>query len=163
MIVALGADHRGMEVRRHLLEWFRKNEYEVNDMSPSDSGPIDYPDIAYAVADSVSRGIAQRGVLIGGTGIGMCMTANKIATVRAVLVRDEIGAEMSRHHNDANVLCLSADMLGMRIIDKIMVKWLTTEFAGGRHARRVQKITAIERGLDPSNAGSATDSATVAD
>ena len=109
----------------------------------------DYPDMAYPVAMAVSSGQAQRGILVCGSGIGMSIAANKIKGVRAALVHDEIGAEMSRRHNDANVLCLPADLLGPRVIERIVHTWLTTDFEGGRHARRVSKIVAIEKGRSP--------------
>jgi ribose 5-phosphate isomerase B len=109
----------------------------------------DYPDMAYPVATAVATGDAQRGILICGSGIGMSIAANKVKGVRAALVHDEIGAEMSRRHNDANVLCLAADLLGVRLIERIIGIWLATEFEGGRHARRVSKITAIEQGHNP--------------
>ncbi len=149
MIVALGADHRGREARQHLQEWFARNEYEVVNCGAETGKFNDYPDIVYKVATRVARGEADAGVLVGGTGIGMSIAANKVTGVRAALVHDEIGAEMSRRHNDSNVLCLAADMLGLRIIDQIAFKWLTTDFEGGRHARRVAKIAALEQGLDP--------------
>ena len=89
------------------------------------------------------------GILVCGSGIGMCIAANKVKGVRAALVHDELTAEMSRGHNDANVLCLSADLLGQRLIEKIAEVWLGTAFQGGRHERRVRKIAAIENGQDP--------------
>ncbi|RMD62319.1 MAG: RpiB/LacA/LacB family sugar-phosphate isomerase, partial [Planctomycetota bacterium] len=98
---------------------------------------------------------ADRGVLICGSGIGMCIAANKVKGVRAALVSDELSAEMSRRHNDANVLCLAADLLGDRLIERIVEIWLATPFEGGRHARRVAKIAAIERGEDPRSVQSA--------
>jgi ribose 5-phosphate isomerase B len=93
----------------------------------------------------VSRGEVERGILICGTGIGMCITANKFAGVRAAPCHDDLSAEMSRRHNDLNVLCLSSDMLGERLIDRMIEIWLKTEFEGGRHARRVGKIADIEK------------------
>jgi len=149
MKIVLGADHRGIDVGRHLLNWFSQSEHEVIDVSGHADRPTDYPDVAYAVGHRVAAGSADLGVLVGGTGIGMAIAANKIAGIRAALVHDEIGAEMSRRHNDANVLCLAADMLGLRIIDSIMQKWLVIEFEKGRHERRVRKLASIERGHAP--------------
>lgn len=149
MTIVLGADHRGVDVCQHLLNWFAQSEYAVIDVSRRTERPSDYPDVAYLVGRHVVDGRADRGVLIGGTGIGMAIAANKMPGVRAALVHDEIGAEMSRRHNDANVLCLAADMLGLRIIDSIMKKWLVADFELGRHERRVRKLAAIERGSDP--------------
>jgi ribose 5-phosphate isomerase B len=149
MRIALAADHRGQDVLRHLLDRLMREGHRVDDCGLKVDRNCDYPDMAYPVARRVATGEADRGILICGTGVGMCITANKVAGVRAACVHDEIGAEMSRRHNDANVLCLAADFLGLRIIDRIVEKWLATEFDGGRHARRVQKITAIEQGRDP--------------
>ena len=118
-------------------------------MSPCSDRTCDYPDMAYPVSTAVSTGEADRGILVCGSGIGMCIAANKVKGVRAALVHDEIGAEMSRRHNDANVLCLAADLLGARIIERIVTTWLKTDFEGGRHARRVNKIAAIEEGRSP--------------
>jgi ribose 5-phosphate isomerase B len=105
---------------------------------------VDYPDIAADVAGRVSGGTADRGILICCTGVGMAIAANKLAGVRAATCHDEVTAEMSRRHNDLNVLCLSAEMIGPEVQEKIIRTWLTTPFEGGRHARRVAKITALE-------------------
>ena len=113
-------------------------------------GPCDCPDRAYQVGTLIASGRADRGVLLCGTGIGMSMAANKVAGVRAALVYDELTAQLARSHNDANVMCLSADLLGLRLIEKIVERFITTEFEGGRHARRVEKLSIIERGEDPS-------------
>ncbi len=111
---------------------------------------VDYPVPAQRVGVAVRDGVAERGLLICGTGIGMCIAANKVRGVRAAIVHDELTAQISRTHNDANVLCLSADLLGQRLIEKITEVWLGTAFLGGRHLRRLQEIDAIERGEDPS-------------
>ncbi|MCX5661209.1 MAG: ribose 5-phosphate isomerase B [Planctomycetota bacterium] len=154
MKIALGADHRGMEVRTYLADMLAQMGCEVVAMGQgSDARSCDYPDVAFAVATAVSTGQVGSGILICGTGIGMSIAANKVAGVRAALVHDEIGADMSRRHNDANVLCLPADLLGLRIIDRIVKTWLKADFEGGRHARRVQKIGAIEQGTDPTRLG----------
>jgi ribose 5-phosphate isomerase B len=149
MKIAIGADHRGTEVRSFIRQSLAQDGHAVTDLGSLDATTCDYPDIAYAVASAVAAGSVDRGVLICGTGIGMSMAANKVPGIRAALVHDEVGAELSRRHNDANVLCLSADMLGLRIIDRIVKTWLTTEFEGGRHARRVAKIAAIETNGSP--------------
>lgn len=111
--------------------------------------PVDYPDMAYLAAKAVSDKEADMAILVCGTGIGMSITANKVKGVRAALCYDELNARISRHHNDANVLCLSGDLLGTTMLRKIVETWLTTDFSGGRHQRRVNKITAIEEGRDP--------------
>ncbi len=149
MRIALGADHRGNEVRIYLADMLARQGFAVTTMGPTDTRSSDYTDAAYLVGIAVSEGQAEYGILICGTGIGMSISANKIDGVRAALVHDEIGADMSRRHNDANVLCLPADLLGIRIIDRIVMTWLKTKFEGGRHTRRIQKIGAIEQGLDP--------------
>lgn len=149
MKIAVGADHRGTEVRTHLIEGLRSMGHDVVDKGTFDTKSCDYPDIAFSVAELVSRGDVERGVLICGTGIGMSIAANKVHGVRAALVHDEIGADLSRRHNDANVLCLSADMLGMRIIDRIVKIWMDVPFEGARHQRRKSKIKAIEDGRGP--------------
>jgi ribose 5-phosphate isomerase B len=117
----------------------------VFDFGTDDSGPVDYPDVAAAVAGRVSRGEVERGILICGSGLGMCIVANKFPGVRAAPCHDDLTAEMSRRHNDLNVLCLSGDILGERLVDRLVTIWLNTEFEGGRHARRVQKIADLER------------------
>ncbi len=151
MIIALGSDHRGTEVRDHVRDVLEQSGHEVRLFTAPDGDgkSCDYPDVAHPVGRSVAGGETERGILICGSGIGMSISANKVTGVRAGLVHDEVGARMSRQHNDANVLCLSADMLGMRIIDRLVTTWLETEFEGGRHARRVDKITAIEQGKNP--------------
>jgi len=150
MRIALGADHRGYEAARSLaraLEAMGHNVEVYND--PADQQPCDYPDRAYTVGHAIASGKAEQGVLLCGSGIGMCIAANKVPGVRAALVHDEFTAQMAKSHNNANVLCLSADMLGQRLIERIVESWLATAFEGGRHARRVEKIHAIEQGKDP--------------
>lgn len=150
MKIAIGADHRGRDVIGRLATLLADLGHEVQSTnSCGDTGSCDYPDVAYHVSKAVADGTADLGVLVCGTGIGMSIAANKIKGIRAALVHDEIGAEMSRMHNDANVLCLPADMLGQRLIERIVRTWLAARFEGGRHARRVRKIMAIEQGLDP--------------
>ncbi len=150
MRIALGADHRGIEVYRHLCATLAEQGHEVLETSADHNGETcDYPDRAWPVARAVAEGKADYGILICGTGIGMSIAANKVDGVRAALVFDEVGADLSRRHNDANVLCLPADMLGGRVVDRIVAAWLNTPFEGGRHARRVNKVAAIESDTDP--------------
>ncbi len=118
---------------------------EAIDIGTFEEGSVDYPDVAAEVAGRVSRGDVQRGILICGTGLGMCIAANKFSGVRAAPCHDDITAELSRRHNDLNVLCLSGDMLGERLVDHLVEIWLKTEFEGRRHERRVQKIHEMER------------------
>lgn len=145
MKIAIGSDHRGIEVKRKLVELLGGWGHEVLDEGTRGAESVDYPDIARQVAQRVGRGEVERGILICGTGIGMAIAANKVPGVRAAPCHDDLTAEMSRRHNDLNVLCLSADMLGERLIDRMVEIWLNTEFEGGRHDRRVQKIAELEK------------------
>src|SRR5690606_10866324 len=119
--IAVSADHRGVEALDHIMLLLQHQGCQVLDMAERSCKVSDYPDQAYAVANAVAEGRADLGVLICGSGIGMCIAANKVRGVRAALVHDEIGAEVSRSHNDANVLCLPADLLGVRIMERIVV------------------------------------------
>jgi ribose 5-phosphate isomerase B len=149
MRIAVGSDHRGFVIKSKIIELLKRLEQEVYDVGPDTPESVDYPDIAGIVAAQVSDGTVERGILICGTGIGMCIAANKFPGVRAAPCHDDLTAEMSRRHNDLNVLCLSADMLGERLIDRMVEIWLKTEFEGGRHARRVEKISDLERQRPP--------------
>ncbi|MGD9645659.1 MAG: ribose 5-phosphate isomerase B [Pirellulales bacterium] len=155
MRIAVGSDHRGFAVKGKVIALLKRLMHEVEDFGAHSGDAVDYPDVAVQVASRVSSGQAERGILICGTGLGMCIAANKFRGVRAATCHDDLTAEMSRRHNDVNVLCLSADMLGERLIDRMVEIWLTTQFEGGRHARRVQKISDLEAGpsLDSPPAG----------
>lgn len=153
MKVALSADHRGAAAARQLADRLRSGGHEVQIMGNLTGDSTDYPIQANLVGRAVADGRASMGVLVCGTGIGMCIAANKVKGVRAALAHDELTAQISRTHNDTNVLCLSADLLGQRLIEKVVDVWLTTEFQGGRHERRLKEIEAIERGDDPSRLG----------
>lgn len=160
MRIAIGADHRGFVIHSKVADLVRRLGHEVVDLGTHGDDPVDYPDIAASVATLVSRGEVERGILICGTGLGMCIAANKFPNVRAAPCHDDLTAEMSRRHNDLNILCLSADMLGERLIDRMLEIWLNTPFEGGRHARRVAKIASLEREHLPSapQAGEASQS-----
>jgi ribose 5-phosphate isomerase B len=145
MRIAVGSDHRGLMMRSRIVDLLRQLEQEVVDVGTFDDDSVDYPDVAAAVAGRVSSGEVERGILICGTGLGMCIVANKFLGVRAAPCHDDLTAELSRRHNDLNVLCLSGDMLGDRLVDRMVTIWLKTEFEGGRHARRVQKIADLEQ------------------
>lgn len=149
MKVALGSDHRGYHVNPCVRAVLEMHGAEVIEFAGQQDEACDYPDRAYPVAKAVADGEAELGVLLCGTGIGMSIAANKMRGVRAALVHDEISAEMARRHNDANVICVSADLLGPRMIERLVEVWLTGVFEAGRHARRVTKIDMIERGEDP--------------
>jgi ribose 5-phosphate isomerase B len=148
MRIAIGTDHRGFPIRPKLIDVLQRLGHEVIDTGTFSPEAIDYPDVASKVAEKVSHGEAERGILICGTGLGMCIAANKFPGVRATPCHDDITAEFSRRHNDANVLCLSADLLGERLIDRMVELWMNTPFDGGRHARRLQKISDIEHRVE---------------
>ncbi|MFA5239874.1 MAG: ribose 5-phosphate isomerase B [Phycisphaerae bacterium] len=149
MKVAVGNDHRGFEAKQQIKAILAQLNHECIDVGGDNNNPTDYPDPAYLAATMVSKGQADRAILVCGTGIGMCMSANKVKGIRAALCHDELSARVSRHHNDANVLCISGDLTGEVLLRKIVEVWLETEFSGGRHQRRIEKIAAIEEGLDP--------------
>jgi ribose 5-phosphate isomerase B len=151
LTICLGSDHRGVQIKARLIQSLTAAGYEVLDEGTHSDAPVDYPDIAKPVAQKVSCGDAERGILICGTGIGMAIAANKFPGVRAAPCYDEVMVEMSRRHNDVNVLCLPGDLIGERPIDELVLMWLQTEFDGGRHAGRVQKIHQLEQGKDPSH------------
>jgi ribose 5-phosphate isomerase B len=144
-IVAIGADHGGFSMKESLKLSLEAWGYEVLDCGTSSADSVDYPDYAYAVAKHVTDGSAWRGVMLDGAGIGSCMTANKVPGVRAAMCYDKATAVNSREHNNANLLTLGASMLGPGQAKSILRTWLETVFAGGRHARRVDKIAEVER------------------
>ena len=147
--IAVGSDHHGVPVRIKLVELLRQAGHVVSEFGPEVGArePTDYPDVAAVVARAIGAGEANRGILICGTGIGMCIAANKFAGVRAAPVIDELSAEFCRRHNDLNILCVASSTLSEDMIVQIVHIWLNTPFDGGRHERRIEKIRAIERGL----------------
>ena len=149
--VTIASDHRGVHIKDRLIQALEAHAFTVSDEGTDSEQSVDYPDYAQDVAKKVSSGEVDRGILICGTGIGMAITANKFPHVRAASCYDEVMVEMSRRHNDVNVLCLPGDMIGDRPIDELVLMWLNTEFDGGRHAERVKKISEIESHccLDP--------------
>ncbi len=149
MKIAVANDHRGANAIEQVKAIISELNHECLDFSIDTEQPVDYPDMAYLAAKAVSGQDADMAILVCGTGIGMSITANKVKGVRAALCFDELNAKISRNHNDANVLCLSGDLLGTTMLRKIVETWLTTDFSGGRHQRRVNKIVAIEEGRDP--------------
>jgi ribose 5-phosphate isomerase B len=144
MNIVIGSDHRGVEIKARLLPLLRSMGHDVLDVGAEGAESVDYPDYAYEVARRVGQGERERGLLICVTGTGMCMAANKVRGVRAAACQDVLTAELSRRHNNANVLCLSADLLGEDQMMQMIRIWLETAFEGGRHARRVEKIAKIE-------------------
>ncbi len=149
MKIFVGADHRGVKGALEVVELLRSRHHDVEYVGNLDQTSVDYPDQAYLVAMAVSIGRAERGILLSGTGIGMCITSNKLKDIRAVVGYDAWAAEISRAHHDCNILCIPADLVGPHDLRKIVEKWLETEFEGGRHARRVHKVKMVEEGQDP--------------
>ena len=145
MRIALGSDHHGVELKRSLVEALSADGHEAIDLGPTEAEAVDYPDYAAKVSAMVSDGSANRGILICGSGVGMAITANKFPGVRAVNAHDEKEAQMSRLHNDANVIALGASRIDATAAAAIVTTFLTTEFEGGRHQRRVESITSIEK------------------
>ena len=145
MKIAIGSDHRGYDLQQIVADFLRSQRYEVEEIGTSDRKIVDYPDVAIDVARLVVQDAVDRGILICGTGIGVCIVANKFPGIRAVACSNDVMAELSRRHNDANILCLSGEMLGERSGVSLVKKWLETPFEGGRHQSRIDKIDEIEK------------------
>jgi len=143
--IALGADHAGYELKEALKGWLINHSFQVLDLGTHSTESVDYPDYAALVGESVADHKVECGLLVCGTGIGMAIAANKVPGIRAALCGDLYTARMSREHNDANVLVLGGRLMGADMAVDILQAWLETDFAGGRHARRVEKIADIER------------------
>lgn len=152
MKIAIGSDHRGFEAKERIVSLLQELGHEVADRGAKSRQSCDYPEYAIAVGEDVSQGRADLGILLCGSGLGVSITANKVCGVRAALCHDELTAQMSRRHNDANVLCLPADLVGEALIRSMIRVWLQTDFEGGRHGRRVGQIGEYERrhGCQPS-------------
>ncbi len=144
MVVAIGTDHGGFQMKEMLKGYLQELGYQVLDMGTNSQEAVDYPDFAYAVALQVTSGKACRGIVLDGAGIGSCMVANKVPGIRAAMAYDQATAVNSRLHNNANVLTLGAGLLGPNLLKQIVKTWLSTDYEGGRHQRRVDKISAIE-------------------
>lgn len=145
MKIIIGSDHGGIHLKEVLKQHLAERGIDVSDAGTYTEDSCDYPDIALKVCREIAKGNAERGVLVCGTGIGMSMAANKVDGIRAALCGDVFSAAMSREHNDANVICLGERVLGSGLAVRILDTWLDTEFAGGRHERRVNKIMDIEK------------------
>ncbi len=152
MRIALGADHAGYQLKDQIKQHLEQQGISVRDEGTSSPESVDYPDYARAVAHDVSAQRADLGILVCGSGIGMAITANKVDGIRAANVSTEYEAQMSREHNNANVLALGARIISAEEAFRIVDKWLATQFAGGRHERRVEKIMAIEKEEDAAGA-----------
>ncbi len=149
MKIAIAGDHRGYPAKEKVSLLLNEQGHNVLDMGTNSTRSCDYTDVAYLAATAVAKDDVERAILLCGSGIGMSISANKVAGVRAALCNDELTAQMSRRHNNTNVLCLAADLLGEELMRRIVEVWLETQFEGGRHSRRVEKIGLIEQGCDP--------------
>ncbi len=152
MKISLAADHRGHEMKGKVAALLDESGHKVLDMGTNSSKSCDYPDMGFKAAKAVAEGVVERGITLCGTGIGMSIVTNKVKGIRAAICHDELAAQMSRRHNNANVLCLATDILGEEMMRRIVETWLETEFEdGGRHERRIRKIACVERGEDPTD------------
>jgi ribose 5-phosphate isomerase B len=142
--IAIGCDHRGFGLKEPIIAWLQNEGHSYQDFGCYSTEPVDYPDIARKVGEAVASGSFDQGILICSTGIGMCMAANKIRGVRAALCHNVFAAQRARQHNDANVLCLGGEDVDAGVALEIVKTFLTTDFEGGRHIRRVNKIKALE-------------------
>ncbi len=148
MKLAIGCDHGGFELKEEILKFLNTiDNIAVSDFGPRGKESVDYPDFAQKVSEAVSNGSMDRGILICGTGIGMSIVANRYPNVRAALCHDHFTAQMSREHNDANILVLGERVIGKGVAMEIVKTWLDTKFAGGRHQRRLDKIRQLEQSL----------------
>ena len=145
MNVAVASDHRGFHAKEHVKSFLEKAGHAVVDFGCESPASCDYPDMTIPGSKAVASGEADLGIFLCGTGIGTSIAANKVHGIRAALCHDELTAGLSRRHNDANVLCLPADLLGEELLRRVVDVWLRTEYEGGRHDRRLQKIADFER------------------
>lgn len=145
MKVAIGADHGGYRLKEDIKGLLEDLGVDYKDFGTHSTESIDYPDVALPVAQSVADGLFDRGILICGTGIGIGIAANKVKGIRAALVHDTFSAHACREHNDANILTMGERVIGPGLARDIVTIWLATDFEGGRHERRVEKIMAIEK------------------
>ncbi len=146
MKIAIGNDHGAVDMKNHVMGWLKENGYEVVNFGTDSIESTDYPIYAEKVAKAVVSGECDRGILICGTGIGISISANKIHGVRCALCSEPVSTALSRQHNDANIVAMGARTIGPVMAEEIVRTFLTTEFQGGRHARRVEKIMALDRG-----------------
>jgi ribose 5-phosphate isomerase B len=142
--IAIGADHAGFLLKEHLKQTLQRLGHLVEDHGTHSDAPVDYPPICIGVAEAVAQGRAERGIVLGGSGQGEQIAANKVAGIRAALCNDLYTARLSREHNDANVLAMGGRIVGLGLADEIVALWLNTAFEGGRHQRRVDQIAQAE-------------------
>ncbi len=149
MKLAIGCDHGGFELKEEILKFLKTvANIQVSDFGPANKDSVDYPDFGAKVSEAVSKGTMDRGILICGTGIGMSIVANRYPHVRAALCHDHFTAQMSREHNDSNILVMGERVIGKGVALEIVKTWLDTGFGGGRHQKRLDKITAIEKSIN---------------
>lgn len=144
MKIGIGSDHGGYELKEHIIEYFKEENIEYVDYGTYSTESVDYPDYGKKVGQAIMNGEVEKGIVICGTGIGISLAANKVKGIRCALCSDTYSARMSREHNDANALALGGRVLGRDLAKEIVGVWLKSEFAGGRHQRRVDKISEIE-------------------
>jgi len=144
MKVAIGSDHGGLDLKETVISVLKELNLEYEDLGAYDRGSCDYPDFAEKVAGAINSGACQQGILICGTGIGMSIAANKIPGIRAALCNEVFSAKMARAHNNANIMCLGARVVGPGVAQEIVKAYFTGEFEGGRHALRVEKINRLD-------------------
>ncbi len=149
MKIALGSDHAGYRLKEHLVQLLKEDGHEVDDLGTHSEESVDYPPICATVGRAVAEGAADRGIVLGGSGQGEQIAANKVSGVRAALCNDLFTTRLSREHNDANVLSMGGRIVAEGLADEIVRLWLTTPFDGGRHARRVAQIAEIEEAERP--------------
>ena len=145
-MLALGCDHGGYPLMKEVIKYLEDNKIAFKNFGTYSEASVDYPEYAKKVAHAVAEGECEKGILICGTGIGISMAANKVKGIRCALCSDPLSAEMTRRHNDANMLAMGAGMVGPNLAERIVEGFLNTDFEGGRHARRVGEITAMEEG-----------------
>ena len=144
MRVVIGSDHAGFELKQHVIDSLKTMGHDVDDRGTHSTEPVDYPPICAEVARLVAKGEAERGIVLGGSGQGEQIAANKVHGIRAALCNDLYSAKYSRLHNDANVLSMGGRVVGLGLADEILLVWLTTDFQGGRHVPRIEQIKEIE-------------------
>ena len=145
MKLAIASDHGGFDFKKEIVQFLRQRKVEIQDLGSKGPESVDYPDYAIKVAELVSQGKVDAGVLVCGTGIGMCIAANKFKNVRAVVVADAFSAKMAKEHNNANILCVGGRVVDLAKAQEIVNAWLDAKFEGGRHDRRLEKIREIEK------------------
>lgn len=143
-MLAIGSDHGGFELKKHIMKHLEERGIEYTDFGCYDESSVDYPDIAKAVGEAVVSGKCENGILICGTGIGISIAANKVKGVRAALCSDVYSAKMTKQHNNSNIICMGGRVIGRELAFMIVDAWLDTEFEGGRHQNRIDKIHAME-------------------